>query len=95
MTALIVCAILLAIICLVEFYSVAVRYEKLKQKTTMRQIFRQDMCSLLKWMAGNWFKLAIVILFIIFIFVLYAGLGNIESSLSDIDSSLDSIKWRL
>ena len=92
MTTLIVCAILLAVICIVEFYFVAARYEKLKQKTTMRQIFHQDMRCLLKWIADNWFKLAIVILFIILIYVLQAGLSSINSNLADIDYSVARIR---
>lgn len=80
MITLIVCAILLAIICIVEFYCIAARCEKLKQKTTMRQIFHQDMRSLLKWITDNWFKLAIVILFIILI----CELSGIQTELNKI-----------
>lgn len=44
------------------------------------------------WMKDNWFKLVIVVLFIVFIFVLQAGLSNISSNLSDIDFSVAHIR---
>ena len=84
MTTLIVCAILLAIICVVEIFCIAARYEKLKPNTTMRRIFYQDMRSLLKWIANTWFKLVAVVLFTILICVLQIKLGGIKSELHKI-----------
>ncbi len=84
MTTFTVCAILLPIICIIEWYFVAARYEKLKQKTTMRQIFHKDMQFLLKWIADNWFKLAIIILFMMLVCVLQTELSGIKSELHNI-----------
>lgn len=49
--------------------------------------------TILNWLNDNWFKLVIVILFIILIYVLQAGLSDINSNLSDIDISISHIRY--